>query len=302
MSTNIIETNSLRFSYKENAKAILDGMSLQVPKGAIYGFLGANGAGKSTTMQLLTGILEDTSNSISIFNKLLKVQLPNLFNNVGCLIESPSLYNHLSGYDNLLYIAKMKRIGIHKIDEVLDLVQLTKAKDQKVKAYSLGMKQRLGIAIALLGNPELLLLDEPINGLDPQGIIDIRELLLKLNKEHGITIFVSSHLLDEIERICTHIGVLHQGTLVFQDTIDVLREKTKTHKTLFLTLEHPEKWLQKIQHVFPKAMLVEHTIQIEPYNQSQLNTLLANLLQQGATIKELTTNESIENVFLELTK
>lgn len=302
MNTNIIETNALSFSYKKGSKIILDNLSLQVPKGAIYGFLGANGAGKSTTMQLLTGIIEDSSQSISTFNKPLHTQLPRLFEKVGCLIESPSLYHHLTGYNNLLYISKMKSLEIEQIDKILDLVQLTEAKNQKVKSYSLGMKQRLAIAIALLGNPELLLLDEPINGLDPQGIIDVRELLIKLNKEYGITIFISSHLLDEIERICTHIGVLNNGKLVFQDRIEVLKEKTKFNKNIYLRIENSDEWFPIIKEKYKNSTINNGVICLENTNQSELNKLLIDLLQQGVIIKELNTNEGLESLFLQLTK
>lgn len=302
MSNFIIETDSLSFSYKKSSKRILDKVSLKVPKGSIYGFLGANGAGKSTTMRLLTGIIEDSSHSISIFDKPLSNQLPTLFNNVGCLIETPSLYHHLNGYHNLLYIAKMKGVDLQQIDDILDLVQLSEAKNQKVKEYSLGMKQRLAIAVALLGSPELLLLDEPINGLDPQGIIDIRELLVKLNKEHGITIFVSSHLLDEIERICTHIGVLNNGKLVFQNTIDTLKEKTNGIKNIYLKLDNPKHWFDKIKVKHHKATLLDTIICIEVKDQLAVNNLLIDLLEQGAVVKELSSNEGLENLFLQLTK
>ena len=180
--TNIIDVQNLSFTYSKSSKTILDDISMKVPKGAIYGFLGANGAGKSTTMQLLTGSIFGTSGSIHLFEKPLESQLPTVFNKIGCLINSPSPYYHLSGYDNLRYIAILKKVDVDNITEVLDLVGLSESAHQKVKEYSLGMKQRLAIGIALLGNPELLLLDEPINGLDPQGVIDIRNLLIKLNK------------------------------------------------------------------------------------------------------------------------
>jgi ABC-2 type transport system ATP-binding protein len=160
-------------------------------------------------MQLLTGILSSPEQNSSVFGKELNSQMPHVFSKIGALVESPSLYLHLSGIDNLRCITHLKEISESKIPEVLALVGLSENGNEKVKQYSLGMKQRLAIAMTLLGDPELLLLDEPVNGLDPTGMTAIRELLVKLNKERGITIFISSHLLAEIEKMCTHIGIIH---------------------------------------------------------------------------------------------
>jgi ABC-2 type transport system ATP-binding protein len=166
----IIQTSNLDFQYSKNKK-ILNNLSINVLKGSIYGFLGPNGAGKSTTMRLLTGIIPDDSNSIFLFEKPIESQIPDVFEKVGALVESPALYLHLSGYDNVKYIALLRQVPLSKIDEVLELVDLTAHKKQKAKQYSLGMKQRLAIAMALLSEPELLFLDEPVNGLDPNGIV-----------------------------------------------------------------------------------------------------------------------------------
>lgn len=302
MSEYIIETNELSFTYKNTSDKILDAISLKVPKGSIYGFLGCNGAGKSTTMRLLTGIIKDNNNCIKIFNQPLKNQSPSLFKNVGCLIESPSLYLHLSGYDNLRYVAKMKGNEAHTINEILNLVQLSKVKNQKVKEYSLGMKQRLAIGIALLGNPKLLLLDEPINGLDPHGVIDVRNLLIKLNNELGITIFISSHLLDEVERICTHVGILSNGKLVFQNTIKTLKEEVLISKDIYLKLDNATKWFEIIEKKWSEVTIQKSVICIRIKNQLEINNLLIYLLQEGAIIKELSTNEGLENLFIHFTK
>ncbi len=211
---NIIETKNLNFQFNKHKK-IIDDLSIHVPKGSIYGFLGPNGAGKSTTMRLLTGIIPDDTNAIKLFSNTIESQQPQVFHRMGTLVESPALYLHLSGENNLKYMAKIRGISHEKIDEVLELVDLTHARKQKAKQYSLGMKQRLAIAMALLSEPELLLLDEPVNGLDPNGIIEIRKLLVKINQEKGITIFISSHLLSEIEKMCTHVGIIAKGKLKF---------------------------------------------------------------------------------------
>ena len=221
MSEYIIQTQSLPFEFSKNRK-VLDDISISVPKGSIYGFLGPNGAGKSTTMRLLTGIIPEQGNSIQLFGKPLHEQLPEVFTKIGSLVESPALYLHLSGINNLKYIAKLRGISDEKIPEILEIVNLTKDGNRKAKQYSLGMKQRLAIAMALLSEPELLLLDEPVNGLDPNGIVEMRKLLVKLNQEKGVTIFVSSHLLSEIEKMCTHVAIINHGKLQFEGTMKAL--------------------------------------------------------------------------------
>src|SRR5690606_6201204 len=179
MSEIIIKTKGLDFNFSKSKKAV-DSLSLNVPKGSIYGFLGPNGAGKSTTMRLLTGIIPDDSDASEIFGESLQRQLPDIFHRLGCLVESPALYLHLSGYNNLRYIAKVRKVDASRIDEILKIADLYDDRNRKAKQYSLGMKQRLAIAMALMSNPEILLLDEPVNGLDPNGIIEIRKLLIKI--------------------------------------------------------------------------------------------------------------------------
>lgn len=300
--TNIIDVQNLSFAYSKTSKTILDGISMKVPKGAIYGFLGANGAGKSTTMQLLTGSIFSNSGTIRLFEKPLESQLPSIFNKMGCLINSPSLYDHLTGYDNLRYIATLKKTTNDNILEVLELVGLSESAHQKVKEYSLGMKQRLAVGMALLGNPELLLLDEPINGLDPQGVIDIRNLLIKLNKERGITIFISSHLLDEIERICTHIGILNKGKLVFDDTIDVLKQKSERTQKITVTLKDAKLYINPLKESYPNISLHGNTFSLEVDTKETSDSFLLKLIELGAHIVEIKTNEDLEALFLNLSK
>lgn len=301
---NVIEMNNLSFSYSKKSKKILEKVSMKVPKGAIYGFLGANGAGKSTTMQLLIGSLPTSNNgTISLFGKPLEKQLPIIFKKVGTLIESPSLYLHLSGHDNLAYMAKMKGVIEEEITNVLELVGLAENSSQKVKEYSLGMKQRLAIAFALLGKPQLLLLDEPINGLDPQGVIDIRNLLMQLNKKLGITIFISSHLLDEIERICTHIGILNKGKLVFDGTIEELQIKSKTNKQkIAITLKETIPWFEQLNVKYKKLSLEDNTIRFETKNKEEIKDIILFLLTNDAEILEMKTIEGLEDLFLKLSK
>ena len=297
----IIQTSNLDFQYSKNKK-ILNNLSINVPKGSIYGFLGPNGAGKSTTMRLLTGIIPDDSNSIFLFEKPIESQIPNIFEKVGALVESPALYLHLSGYDNVKYIALLRQVPLSKIDEVLELVDLTAHKRQKAKQYSLGMKQRLAIAMALLSEPELLFLDEPVNGLDPNGIVEIRKLLVKINKEKGVTIFVSSHLLSEIEKMCTHIGIISKGTLKYEGTMEDLSRKFETCK-IQITLDDAENWKEKLSFKYANVVLDEQNkITMNLSHTSEIPDFAKQIIQEGARIYEIKILEGLEEWFINLTE
>jgi ABC-2 type transport system ATP-binding protein len=299
--TNIIEIKSLSFSYSKKNK-ILNNLSLSVPEGSIYGFLGQNGAGKSTTMSLISGLIPEPSNSIKLFNQPIEQQLPQAFSKIGSLIESPALYLHLSGYNNLKYIAKIKGINLDKIEEVLELIGLKNEQKKAAKNYSLGMKQRLAIGMALIGEPKLLLLDEPVNGLDPSGMKEIRNLLIKLNKEKGITIFISSHLLSEIEKMCTHIGIINKGEVVFEGTVKELTEKSKV-KNIEITLNNAEHWVGELNNdPSIKATLVNETkviVQIE--NSNSVPSFIKKLVNMGIEIDQFKVLDELEDLFMEIT-
>lgn len=299
MTDYIIKTESLNFRFSKNKK-VLDDISLNIPKGSIYGFLGPNGAGKSTTMRLLTGILPEQENAISLFGKPLKEQLPQVFDNIGALVESPALYLHLSGYNNLKYIAKLRNIPENRITEVLELVDLSRDAKRKVKQYSLGMKQRLAIAMALLSEPQLLLLDEPVNGLDPNGMRDIRQLLVKLNKEKGITIFVSSHLLAEIEKMCTHVGIISNGKLRFEGTIQELSEQSGACK-IQLTLQDAASWHERLLADYPTTVLESNSqLSVELDDREKIPDFTKALINQGAKLYELKILNGLEEWFMTL--
>lgn len=217
-----IQISHLTYYYNKHFKA-LDDIAINVPKGSIYGFLGPNGAGKSTTMNLISGILPDSTNSIKVFGQPIALQLPALYRDMGCMIETPALYYDLSGADNMRVVGKANGLSEDKLKYFLELVGLGQRMHNKVKAYSMGMRQRLAIAMALYKEPKILLLDEPVNGLDPNGMAEIRNLLVQLNKELGITILISSHLLAEIEKMCTHIGIIHKGKMQYEGTIAALK-------------------------------------------------------------------------------
>ncbi|WP_165917252.1 ABC transporter ATP-binding protein [Flaviaesturariibacter aridisoli] len=216
-----IETKALSFAFGKHT--VVNALSLHVPEQSIYGFLGPNGAGKSTSIRLLTGMLLSQQDNIFIHGRSLRQQGPEIFRSIGTLIEQPSLWGHLTARENLRVIATLRGLPASRMDAVLETVGLGAVQHRRVSQYSLGMKQRLGIALALLPDPKLLLLDEPANGLDPSGIIEIRDLLKRLHREEGKTVFVSSHLLAEVEKTCTHIGIIHKGVLRYENTLEQLR-------------------------------------------------------------------------------
>jgi len=223
MGKPIINIQGLQFAYSANDLVLKD-LNLSVPSASIYGFLGANGAGKTTTIRTILGLLKATYGQIELFGQSLNSDRNNTLSKIGSLIESPSLYLHLSGYDNLKIACQYLNIPYERIKEVLTLVQLENEAQKLTKKYSTGMKQRLGLAIALLNDPDVLILDEPVNGLDPTGIIQIRTIIQQLHQA-GKTIFLSSHLLTEVEKIATHVEVnqLKQGKKIHIRTDEVSR-------------------------------------------------------------------------------
>ena len=234
---NIITTNALTKEYDH--KKVVNTLDLNVPEGSVYGFLGPNGAGKSTTLKMLLGLVKPTGGQIQILGKKLAPENRlEILQQTGSLIEAPAYYGHLSGKENLQIICKLKNVPEKDIMREMHLVRMENQMDKKVKNYSLGMKQRLGIAAALLGSPRLLLLDEPTNGLDPAGIQEIRELIRSL-PEHGITVLVSSHLLAEIDQMATDVGIIDKGQLIFQDSLMILHEHSRS-RILFQTSDNAE--------------------------------------------------------------
>lgn len=218
----VLEITNLQKSYKK--KRVLDIDSLDIQEGAIYGLIGKNGAGKSTLMKLILGLVKKDEGTIKVFDQEVTPKNQKEVNkNLGALIENPSFYDHLTGYENLEIICQLKGIKKEEISKTLDLVGLGNVDKKKAREYSLGMKQRLGIAMAFIGRPKLLILDEPINGLDPQGIEEMRNLFKHIVKNTSTSILVSSHILDEIEKISSHIGILKDGKLTYNGSLDDYR-------------------------------------------------------------------------------
>jgi len=300
-NASAISIENLTYSFRQG-QPVLSNLSLQVPQGSIYGFLGPNGAGKTTTMRLLTGLLPQQGEHIRFFGQSLSTQLPALFHKVGALIETPSIYLHLSGLDNLRVVARLRGISEKLAMPALEWVRLEKAAHKKAGQYSLGMKQRLAIAMALLSGPELLMLDEPVNGLDPAGMVEMRELMKDLNREKGITIFISSHLLHEVEKMCSHIAIIHLGALRFEGTMQQLGEQAASEKSLTITVDEAVQWLEKVRENHPLAALVQpDKIQLTVNSRDEAAAINRQLVQAGASVFELRLQNGLEEWFMELT-
>lgn len=222
----MIETKNLTKEY--GVHAVVRGVNLKVPRSCVYGFIGPNGAGKSTTMKMLLGLVKVSRGEVRIDGEKLNAKNRlEVLRKTGSLIESPAYYGHLTGRENLEIIRTLKNTPEKEVDQVLELVRMEGQQHKKVRDYSLGMKQRLGLAAALLGRPKLLLLDEPTNGLDPAGIQEIRELICDLPKKLDMTVFISSHLLSEMDQMADYVGVINQGKLIYQDRLETLHKQDK---------------------------------------------------------------------------
>ncbi|MFM2213780.1 MAG: hypothetical protein RL427_1043 [Bacteroidota bacterium] len=304
MDQLIVHTKNLNFSYHKG-KQDIENLELNIPKGSIYGFLGPNGAGKSTTIRLLLGLLKKDSGIVTLFGESYtsKNRLQ-MLNRVGALIENPSLYDHLDAVDNLRIAANYRQnIPFSRIMEVLEIVKLTPAKNKKVKEYSLGMKQRLGLAISLLSNPELIILDEPTNGLDPKGIIEMRALIKSLNKEYGTTLFISSHLLSEIELTCTHVGIIREGKMVYQDTVANLKASQATHLKVAIEVDKPAEALAVLQQWNRGSSAIQDDLlQLQVTNKEEITAVIDQLRTANINIYQVSIKNNLEELFLSLTE
>ena len=231
----ILETNDLS---KQSGKTYrVHDLSMAVPKKCVYGFLGPNGAGKSTTLKMILGLVHPSQGSIKLFGKVMNsANRLSILRQTGSLIENPGGYGHLTGLENMQIIQKLKGVNEAEIASALKTVRLYDQRDKKLSNYSLGMKQRLGIAMAILGNPKLLILDEPTNGLDPAGIQEIRQLICSLPKERNMTVIISSHLLSEIEQMADQVGIIHHGHMLYQGTLANLETQGDNLEDVFLEM------------------------------------------------------------------
>lgn len=275
------------------------GLSLSVPPQSVYGFLGPNGAGKSTTIRMVLGLQRPDRGMISLFGNPLEKQRIALLRRIGSLVESPSLYMHLTGQENLEIHRRLLNIPKRTIDEALETVDLMSVADRLVRNYSSGMKQRLGLALALLGNPELLLLDEPMNGLDPAGIHEVRTLIRDLPRR-GVTVFLSSHLLAEVEQTATHLAIISQGELKFEGTREELQ--TRSNHKIIAEVDQPKRAHALLTGIGYTVTREGDRIWITSYDQSDRAQINALLVQAGIAVSQLTTERrTLEDLFLELT-
>lgn len=299
MSELLLQTRNLTKQYGRHRA--VDDVNMHIKKGAIYGFIGRNGAGKTTCLKMISGLSAPSYGEIEMFGYKGK-DLQKVRSRVGCLIEAPGLYGNMSAFDNLNI--KCKLTGIKKkgyIEELLKTVGLDAVGEKKTKHYSLGMKQRLGIALALVGEPDLLILDEPINGLDPQGIVEVRETIQKLAKERGMTICISSHILEELSKIATDYGIIHNGCLVQELTREELMKKCS--ERIELTLDNPKQAIPVLDDMgFSSYQVIdkEHIYIFERLGESA--NLNMELAKAGIPVKGISiTSEELENYFLRLT-
>lgn len=300
MTDYAIDTDQLtrRFGQREIVKRI----NLKVPRREIYGFLGPNGAGKTTTIRMLLGLIRSSSGDIRILGKDLNRNRMDILRDVGSLVESPSYYAHLSGYKNLQIVTLMHGVPESRIREVLHWVRLEQAAHRPVKSYSLGMRQRLGIAMALITEPKLLILDEPTNGLDPSGIQEIRELITRLPRDFDITILLSSHLLSEIEQVATYVGIINQGELIFQGPLEELTRRSKPY--VWIEVDRPMEAAAALRNIGWDAepSITTNQLRTSITERRQSAEMIRYLVGQQYDLYRVTEKKkTLEDIFLELT-
>jgi len=294
----VVETKGLTKRYGK--RAVVDRLDLHVERGQIYGFLGLNGAGKTTTIRMLMGLIHPSAGSARLFGRAVPAERMQVMRRVGALVESPSYYAHLSGWDNLKVVATLLDVPDRRIGEVLAIVRLTGDAKRKAGDYSLGMKQRLGIAAALIGSPDLVVLDEPTNGLDPAGIHEIRDLIRRMPREHGITVLVSSHLLAEIDQMATSVGVIHGGRLIFQGRIEELRARSREH--VRVEIDRPADALVAASGLGARLTEAGDALVLDSTSPSDAANLVRALVARDIGVFRVEERRlSLEDIFLELT-
>ncbi len=300
MSNLAIET--IHLTRRFGKRTVVSDLNLAVLRGSIYGFLGPNGAGKTTTIRMLLGLIRADAGEVRVLGQSLQEHRLALLRRIGALVETPSLYPHLTGYENLEVIRRMLDVKPTHIERALQIVNLIADARRLVREYSLGMKQRLGIALALLADPELLILDEPTNGLDPAGIREMRALLRNLAVQQNLTIFLSSHLLNEVEQVATHIGVIQEGQLRYQGSLADLQAHRQ--EMVNLKVDRTEEAAQLLQQAGWAAQLAEDPLRLSvpaSHHQeaAQINRLL---VETGMQVFHLSLEQStLEEMFLQLT-
>lgn len=293
----VIQTEGLCKRY--HAFKALDGIDLHVPKGAIYGFVGRNGAGKTTFIRIITGVAFKTEGSFELFGvKDTSPELDSARSKMGAVVETPSIYLDMTAEDNIKQQCRVLGKDFSCVKEILELVGLADTGKKLAKNFSLGMRQRLGIAFSLVSNPEFLILDEPINGLDPQGIIEVRELLTKLNQERGITILISSHILDELSKLATHYGFIEQGKMVKEMSAEEIDHVCR--RINYLTVNDTRLLEGVLQEMGADYKIISAT-DAEIYSEITVTPLVLKLHEAGCEVKKISErHESLESFFINL--
>lgn len=294
----ILETKSLSKKYGDFIG--LDNLNMKIPKGAIYGFVGKNGSGKTTLIRLICGLQKPSSGEFILYGvKNLSEKIEKARHRIGAVVESPAIFSNMTAKENILY--QYKVMGIPKddrVEEILKIVGLCHTKNKKVKNFSLGMRQRLVIAISLVGNPDFLILDEPINGLDPQGIIEIRELILKLNRQKAITILISSHILDELSRIATCYGFIDSGHMIKEMTAEELFENCR--KSIELNVSDTKILARVLDKLNLEYKIIDDN-NADIYGEIQATKLIENLSKENCIVYSMKEkDESIESFYMNL--
>lgn len=299
MDNLIIRTTGLSYRYAKDVQT-LDDINLQVQQGSIYGFLGPNGSGKTTTLSLLLGLLNNQQGTIEIFGKDLRRHRTDLLKRIGSLIETPSLYGHLTAKENLEVYRPVYGVKQERIKEVLKIAGLEDTGKKTAKKFSLGMKQRLAIALALLPNPALMILDEPSNGLDPGGIIELRRLMKDLNQQHGMTIVISSHILSEVEKMVSHLGIIYKGKMLFQGTLQELQSLRQKDAKLLVKTSDNETACQLL-HVYQPEISGD-TIAVNFSSNNDIASIGKMLIHSNLDVFLLQPQENnLEQLFINLT-
>ena len=294
----VLETNGLSKRYRDFTA--LNGLNMHIPKGSIYGFVGRNGAGKTTLIRLICGLQDPTDGSFILYGaKNTDTKIERARRRMGAVVESPAVYPDMTAEENLrqqyLVLGMPSADGIA---ELLHLVGLDGTGKKKVKNFSLGMRQRLGIAVALAGNPDFLVLDEPVNGLDPQGIIEMRELILKLNREHGITVLISSHILDELSRLATHYGFIDGGRMVKEMSAEELEKRCR--KCLRAEVSDTKALARVLESMNAEYRIIDFN-HADIYAEIPVTTLVSALAIENCTVNKIVEqDESLESFYMNL--
>ncbi|SFJ59551.1 MULTISPECIES: ABC transporter ATP-binding protein [unclassified Bacillus (in: firmicutes)] len=299
MNNQVLNIKGLHKKYKE--KHVLKGIDLTINKGEIFGLLGPNGAGKSTLFKIILGLIEADEGSVEVLGSDIKKNRIEILSKTGSLIEAPSFYDHLSGYENLLIVSKMKNMNDKEhVKELLNVFKLYEDRNRAFKKYSLGMKQRLGLAAAFMNNPQLLILDEPTNGLDPQGVYEVKELIKKAPSIFNSTIILSSHILSEVEQMADHIGIIHKGEIKYQGLLSSLKNKQSLHIVEFSVnnVTFTEQLLRQSNYTFN---VNNNIFSIEYYDESSLNDIQQLLVTNQIFIQSFQTKkQNLEEAYLDI--